>query len=199
MKHLAPLPVENVNQVFPHFILTTLPTGAKGLLVAAILAAAMSSQSSALTALSNTTVIDFLRHHHGSGQAGLKPARRWVVLWGILGAGAAFICTLGNISILSKALFFTSLFTGPLLGLFLLAFFRPGLHPNAVFAGAIGGMVVLLLFLKIPVLPAGVWKPLYAVSWPWNPLISMIATVTLANLTSPLFPRQGFVNASRTP
>ncbi len=187
VKHAAPLPVHDVNQVFPYFILTTLPPGTKGVLVAALLAAAMSSQSSALTALSNTTVIDFLGP---TRERGLRSARKWVVIWGILGALAAFICTLGNISILTKALFFTSLFTGPLLGLFLLAFFRPGLNPQAVLYAAVGGMLFLLLFLKIPVLPAQAWKPVYEVSWPWNPLISTTATVVFAQVLNPFFPKR---------
>jgi SSS family solute:Na+ symporter len=178
---LAPLPLSDVNQAFPHFILTTLPAGFKGLLVAAILAAAMSSQSSALTALSNTTVIDFLRHD-GAGSTGLKPARHWVLIWGAAGTVAAFVASMGNVSILSKALFFTSLFIGPLLAMFLLAFFRSRLNPRAVFAGAVGGMLVLLLFLDIPLLPAGAWNPPFGgiFSWPWNPLISMTATMLIA-------------------
>jgi SSS family solute:Na+ symporter len=181
--------VTDVNQVFPHFILTTLPSGAKGILVAAILAAAMSSQSSALTALANTTVIDFLRRPPGEVR-GFLSARRWVLIWGGFGTLAAFLCAFGDASILKKALFFTSLFTGPLLGLFLLAFFRPHLHPTAVLASACGGMAILLLFLKIPILPEGVWKPLYPVSWPWNPLISMTATLVLAHVLSAFFPRR---------
>lgn len=184
---LVPLPVTDVNQVFPHFILTTLPAGVKGLLVAAILAAAMSSQSSALTALSNTTVVDFLGR--GKTSHGLEPAKKWVLVWGVVGTGAAFVASLGNVSILSKALFFTSLFTGPLLAMYLLAFFRPSLAPRAVLFGAFGGMLVLLLFLDIPLLPPGTWNPPFGgiFSWPWNPLISMAATVVLAHALHPLF------------
>ena len=178
---LAPLPLENVNQAFPHFILTTLPAGFKGLLVAAILAAAMSSQSSALTALSNTTVIDFMRRD-GASAASLKPARHWVLIWGVAGTAAAFLAALGEQSILAKALFFTSLFIGPLLALFLMAFFRPALNPRAVFGGAVGGMLTLLLFLDIPLLPPGVWNPPLGgiFSWPWNPLIALVATMVIA-------------------
>lgn len=186
---LAPLPVSDVNQVFPHFILTTLPSGLKGLLVAAILAAAMSSQSSALTALSNTTVVDFLKHD-GSGNSGLAPAKRWVLIWGAAGTLAAFAASAGNVSILTKALFFTSLFIGPLLALFLLAFFRPSLAPRAVFAAAIGGMLTLLLFLDIPLFPPGTWNPPFGglFSWPWNPLIALTASVVLAHIFN-LIPR----------
>ena len=188
--HIVALPDgTTVNQVLPYFIVNVLPTGVKGLLVAAILAADMGALSSVLTALSNTTVQDFQTSREGDGVAHLKHARRWVWLWGLLGMGASFLCYLGDKSILSKALFFTSLFTGPLLGLFLLAFFRPKLHPTAVFISAFGGMAFLLLFLNIPILPDGAWTPPFHIklAWPWNPLISMSATVVLAHMLNLFF------------
>ena len=185
--HVEALPVTKVNEVLPYFIIHVLPPGVKGLLVAAIMAADMGALSSVLTALSNTTVVDLLPRTPGDGEINLRNARKWVLLWGLLGMAASFVCALGNISILSKALFFTSLFSGPLLGLFLMAFFRPKLHPTAVIVATFGGMAVLMLFLKIPVLPAGLWKPVYEVSWPWNPLISMTASITMAHVLNLFF------------
>ncbi len=171
----------NVNEVFPHFILHSMPTGFKGLLVAAIIAAAMSSLSSAYSALSNTTVVDFQRKAATLGEASqLKQARKWVLIWGLIATLAAFLSMLGNVSLLTKALFFTSLFIGPLLGLFLLAFYRPSANPKAVLTGAILGMASLLPFSNIPILPPGVWTPWYALSWPWNPLVSLTFTLICA-------------------
>ncbi|HLP43503.1 MAG TPA: sodium/solute symporter [Fibrobacteria bacterium] len=186
VKAVVPLPEGLTgNEVFPYFIMNILPTGLKGLLGAAILGEAMSSLNSTYSALSNTTVVDFLGRKDsvegGEAPGSLKSAKLWVVIWGALGTGMAFICALGSQTILNKALFFTSLFTGPLLGLFLLAFFRPSLHPKAVLAGAVLGMLALLPFLQIPVLPEGMWKPLYTFAWPWNPVISLTATVMFAN------------------
>lgn len=171
-----------VNDVFPYFIAHELPPGLTGLMVAAIFAAAMSSLDSAITALSNTTVTDFLsgsRKQDPSSQLGR--ARFWVIVWGVAGTIAALFCVLGRQSLLQKALFFTSLFTGPLLGLFLFAFFRPATQPKALFYGAITGMLSLLLFSRIPLIPEGWWQPLYSFSWPWNPLISLAGT-TIATL-----------------
>lgn len=196
VKHAAPLPDGIVgNEVFPYFIMNILPTGLKGLLGAAILGEAMSSLNSTYSALSNTTVVDFLGKANNEGQSGpggeggLKSAKLWVVIWGILGTGMAFVCAIGSQTILSKALFFTSLFTGPLLSLFLMAFFRPSLHPKAVLAGAILGMATLLPFLQIPVLPEGMWKPLYTFAWPWNPVISLAGSLFWAHLISLFLPR----------
>lgn len=183
--HVEALPDLKANQVLPHFIVNVLPTGVKGLLVAAILAADMGALSSVLTALSNTTVIDFMkRDQDGKDSHSLKHARLWVVLWGILGTAASFLCALGDETILGKALFFTSLFTGPLLSMFLQAFFLPKTRPVAVIIGAVAGMLALLPFSTIPVLPPGMWKPWIALAWPWNPLISMTGSIVAAQAIS---------------
>ncbi len=182
--HVQALPDLKVNEVLPYFIVNVLPTGVKGLLVAAILAADMGALSSVLTALSNTTVVDFLPRKDAAdvGSHNIKNARKWVVLWGMLGLAASFVCAIGNISILQKALFFTSLFTGPLLSIFLQAFFLPKTHPKAVMAGAFAGMLALLPFTSIPILPPGTWKPLFALAWPWNPVISVAGSLLASQL-----------------
>ena len=53
----------DINYVFPTFILQEMPSGMLGLLIAAIIAAAMSSISSELNALATTSVIDVYRRH----------------------------------------------------------------------------------------------------------------------------------------
>jgi solute:Na+ symporter, SSS family len=205
VKAVSPLPEGvDANSVFPYFIMNILPIGIKGLLGAAILGEAMSSLNSTYSALSNTTVVDFLRRKTSaktgaksgapgdaeSGTEGLGRARLWVVIWGALGTAMAFVCALGSKTILDKALFFTSLFTGPLLGLFLLAFFRPNLHPKAVLTAVVLAMATLLPFLQIPVLPEGMWKPLYTFAWPWNPFISVTATLVYAHVLSLVWRRE---------
>jgi len=172
-----------VNRVFPFFILEVMPVGLTGLLVAAIFAAAMSSLDSAVTALANTSVKDFLPSRRLEGldaAAQLLLTRRFVLLWGVMGTLVAFVCVFGQQSLLVKALSLTSLFTGPLLGLFLLAFFFPKADRVAVFAGAVLGMLSLLPFVELAILPF--WEPVFPVSWPWNPLISLTGTLIAAGL-----------------
>ena len=165
-----------LNHIFPWFILNILPAGLTGLLAAAIFAAAMSSLDSAITALANTTVRDFSRTSSDETSQ-LQRARKWVVVWGIAGTFSAFVCVFGEKSLLDKALFVTSLFTGPLLGLFLFAFFRERTHPRALFFGALGGMLTLLPFSAIPFLSW--WTPVYRFAWPWNPVLSLTGTVVI--------------------
>ena len=185
VKQVAPLPPGLAdNSVFAYFIMNVLPTGIKGLLGAAILGEAMSSLNSTYSALSNTTVVDFLGRSHGEGGGGLASAKLWVVIWGCLGTAMAFLCAVGTVTILNKALFLTSLFTGPLLSLFLQAFFLPRTNPKAVVAGAVVGMAALMPFIQNPFLPPGAWKPLLALAWPWNPVISLTASILAAQIIS---------------
>ncbi len=179
----------NVDAVFPHFILHDLPPGVTGLVVAAIYAAAMSSLSSAISALANTTESDILcKDKHADGN--LRRAKLFSIAWGLAGIAAAFVAQTTDGSLLKKALFFTGLFTGPLLALFLLAFFRPRTNPHAVIAGVLAGMATLVLFQPIPILPA--WHPPFVnvVSWPWNPLISLSGTIVFAIVLDWIIPRK---------
>ncbi len=180
------LPEMPVNDVFPHFILSNLPNGLKGLMVAAIMAAAMSSLSSAFSALSNTVVVDFLGDKKNNSHS-LGKAKFWVLVWGLLGCAAGSLCALGQSSLLSMALYFTSLFTGPLLALFILTFFTKKLQSIPVFIGTIAGMLSLTLVTQPPFLDANTWKPLFAFSWPWNPLISFCTSCLVAFMCQIIF------------
>jgi SSS family solute:Na+ symporter len=189
MKNVSPLP-ENlgVNDVFPYFIVHSLPSGLTGLLVAAICAAAMSSISSAIHALGNTTEKDILCK--AAGQESVFRTKLWIVLWGVCGTLAAFVAASQAGSLLKNALFFTGLFTGPLLALFLLSFFAPYLRSFSVLTGVACGMISLLLFNGIPFVPQYT-PPLAGVfSWPWNPLISCTVSMWLALCVDFVVPRK---------
>ena len=175
--------------VFPHFILNDLPPGVTGLVVAAIYAAAMSSLSSAINALANTTESDILGNDRNAA-GNLRRAKIFSLLWAVAGVAAAFVAAASEGSLLKKALFFTGLFTGPLLGMFLLAFFRPRCNPSAVIAGVFAGMTSLAFFNKIPMIPS--WTPPLdgMFSWPWNPGISLLVTVVFAFILDLIVPRK---------
>jgi SSS family solute:Na+ symporter len=178
--HTATLP-EGIgqNDVFPYFIVNALPQGLTGLIVAAICAAAMSSLSGAINSLSNTSEHDFLGWEESKGMGGLKRAKIWTVVWGVLGVFFALFAATQQGSLLKNALFFTGLFTGPLLGMFLLAFFVKGLKSWQVIAAVLCGMASLVLVQGIPAF--GVPAVLGDIfSWPWMPFISMTTTVLIA-------------------
>ena len=169
------------NDVFPYFIVNGLPAGVTGLIVAAICAAAMSSLSSAINSLSNTSEHDFLGWKESEGMGGLKRAKVWTVVWGVLGVFFALFAATQQGSLLKNALFFTGLFTGPLLGMFLLAFFVKGLKSWHVVVAVVCGMASLVLVQGIPAF--GVPALLGDIfSWPWMPFISTTTTVVVALL-----------------
>jgi len=167
------------NDVFPYFIVNGLPIGVTGLIVAAICAAAMSSLSGAINSLSNTSEHDFLGWKEDEGIGGLKRAKIWTVVWGVLGVFFALFAATQQGSLLKNALFFTGLFTGPLLGMFILAFFVKNLCPWMVVAAVLCGMASLVLIQGIPAF--GVPALLGGIfSWPWMPFISMTTTIVVA-------------------
>ena len=190
--HMASLPEGlGQNDVFPYFIVNGLPAGVTGLIVAAICAAAMSSLSSAINSLGNTSERDILGWGENEGIGGLKRAKIWTVVWGVLGIFFALFAATQQGSLLKNALFFTGLFTGPLLGMFLLAFFGDklfGVGMNklrgwVVIVAVLCGMGSLILVQGIPAF--GVPAVLGGIfSWPWMPFISMTTTVVVAMLVN---------------
>ena len=132
----------DVNYVFPTFILTYLPIGLVGLLIAAIFAAAMSTISSELAALSTATVIDFYRRF-ARPEAGdahlLRVSRVSTGLWGVFASiVAVYAAELGSlIEVVNR---FGSFFYGSILGVFVLGVGLPGTTANGAFIGLLAGM-----------------------------------------------------------
>ena len=190
--HAAVLPEGlGQNDVFPYFIVNGLPVGVTGLIVAAICAAAMSSLSSAINSLGNTSERDILGWNENAGIGGLKRAKIWTVVWGFLGIFFALFAATQQGSLLKNALFFTGLFTGPLLGMFLLAFFADKVFGTGlkklrgwvVIVAVVCGMASLILVQGIPAF--GVPAVLGGIfSWPWMPFISMTTTIAVALLVN---------------
>ena len=157
------------DRVFPLFIVTELPAGVRGLMVAAIVAAAMSTLSSSLTASASTTLADFyLPATGGLRPAGhyLSVARRATVAWGLVQIAVALAAIPISRRIVDEVLGISSFTNGLVLGVFLLGL--AGYRRNATaYAGVAGGAAVLL----------GV-RLLTDVSWQWYVLVG--AAVTLA-------------------
>jgi Na+/proline symporter len=134
--------------VFITFILTQLPHGAVGLLVAVMFAAALSSKASELAALGTTTTIDFWRHFRPLAAVdearNVRVARRFTALWGVF--AVAFALFAGFAENLIEAInILGSIFYGVLLGLFLVAFFLRRVGGNAVFFAAVSAQTLVIV------------------------------------------------------
>ena len=111
------------DQVFPFFIINEIPVGLKGLIIAAILAAAMSTVDSALNCSATVTMLDFYKKYFRP-DIGDKTAvfvlRLATVFWGLLGTGFALLMIRAK-SALDAWWQISGIFGGGILGLFLLA------------------------------------------------------------------------------
>lgn len=136
--HPAQAHFSSADRIFPRFIVDYMPHGISGLLIAAILAAAMSNLSAALNSLSSTTMMDFyLRMRPETpDQRQIFLSRVATVLWGIV---LFFLGLLSRRSgkVLETGLSIASVAYGGLLGVFLLGV----LTRRATQSGAIIGML----------------------------------------------------------
>jgi Na+/proline symporter len=132
----------DVNYVFPSFILHNLPTGIIGLLIAAIFAAAMSSIAAELNALATATTIDMYRRLYrpeATDSHYVMVGRISTFLWGIFACFVAiFAVNLG--SLIEVVNIFGSFFYGSLLGVFVLAFAVRRSNARGAFFGLLFGI-----------------------------------------------------------
>ena len=142
--------------VFIHFIVNNLPKGIIGLLLAVILAAAMSSTASELNALASTTTIDVYKRNivRGRDETHYVKASKWLTLgWGILAILIACVANLFD-NLIQLVNIIGSVFYGNVLGIFLLAFFFKKVQGNAVFVAAIITQTLILLIYYF-----GIYEP----------------------------------------
>jgi SSS family transporter len=125
--------------IFPTFVVSRLPHGVSGLLISAILAAAMSNLSAALNALSSTTIVDFYARFRplSTEERRVRLSRVATIGWGVLLFGLALLARHGG-KVLEMGLSIASVAYGSLLGVFLLGV----LTRTATERGAMTGMVV---------------------------------------------------------
>jgi SSS family transporter len=142
--NLAP-PVPN-DRIYPKFIWEFLPHGISGLVIAAILAAAMSNLSAALNSLASTTVMDFIKpldkKERTDGEY-LSLAKRMTVVWCVI----LFVIGLAarNVSsVLEAGLGIASIVYGALLGVFLLGMLTKRTGERAAMIGMSCGLVLML-------------------------------------------------------
>jgi SSS family solute:Na+ symporter len=137
----------DVNYVFPTFITTQMPIGFVGLMIAAILAAAMSTASGELSALSTATVIDFYRRHFVADAADahyLRISKAATLFWGLFACGVAMSAA-NQGSLIEVVNRYGSFFYGSLLGVFILAILTKRATAVGALWGLIAGMTVVLV------------------------------------------------------
>jgi len=176
------------DQIFPRFILDHLPSGLAGLVVAGILAAAMSTISSSINALASSMTHDLYAGWTGRRDPAhlLRIGKLFSVVWGLsLIAGALFFhfyATGTDTPVVVLALSIASITYGALLGTYLLAGWPRAQGRDVV--GAVGVTVLIMLLVvfakPLSAQPAFEWlAPAGRLAWPWYvPLGTLIAVGT---------------------
>ena len=148
------VPFLRADTIFPTFIVTKMPHGISGLLISAILAAAMSNLSAALNSLSSTTVVDFYarwRPYAGEDRR-LRISRFATIGWAFaLFTLAMFARHSGRV--LEVGLAITSVAYGSLLGVFLLGVLTRRASETGAMLGMLCGFLLnlyLWLFTRVP-------------------------------------------------
>ena len=172
------VPFSNLDRLFPTFVVNELPSGISGLVIAAVLAAAMSNLSAALNSLASSTVVDFygpMRRQAIDDRHRLWVSRLATLAWGgvmiVLGIVAS-----GWGSVLEAGLTIASITYGGLLGIFLLGLQTKRANSNGATVGLFIGLATMLAV-----------KFLTPVAWTWYVLIGTSATFISGYVASLLF------------
>lgn len=183
------------DRIFPTYIVREMPIGIAGLMVAAILAAAMSNLSAALNSLSSTTVMDFYIRWRPDAPDNERVmiSRASTVLWAlVLFAIAVYSVQVGGKGhVVEVGLSIASVAYGALLGVFLLG----TLTKYATQWGAIIGMIVgfalnLFLWLQPAAITLSNGLVLPKVAFTWYVLIGSAVTFAVGSLASLVFRKQ---------
>ena len=149
------------NYIFLRFVTDYLPVGLIGLLIAVIVLAAWGSIAPTLNSLASCTIVDF---HRRLARVPLGPEKeyrlsRWYTFfWGVFCVAMAQLAyNIGN-SLIEAVNILGSMFYGVILGIFLVAFYRPRTGGRAVFISALiieVGVIVLNVLGKKGIVPLG--------------------------------------------
>lgn len=165
----------DVNYVFPIFVLQNMPMGVIGLIIAAIFAAAMSSVSAELNSLATATTIDFYRRYYkpnGTDKEMVFFGRVATAIWGFFACIVAMYATnLG--SLIEVVNTFGSFFYGALLGVFVLAFVVRRANSRGAFWGMLLGVISVWVVYRMEI-----------VEFLWLNVVGCLATVIFGYLIS---------------
>lgn len=174
--HPPAQPFSRPDAIFPTFIADNFPPVIAGLVVAAILAAAMSNLSAALNALASTSVIDFYRSYFAPGRTEahyLRVSRFATLVWGVILIVIALASARWQKSVFEMGLSIASVAFGCLLGVFLLGILTKRANENGSVIGMICGLAVMLY--------VWIWTK---TAWTWYVGIGTATTFSVGYLAS---------------
>ncbi len=172
----------NIDSVFPQFIVSQLPVGFAGLLIAAIFAAAMSTLSSNINSVSAVITSDFYKTLWSKTtlKQSMQVARWTSVIVGLMGMSMALVLVTWDIaSLWDQFNTFLGLLTSGLGALFFLGIFFPRVGSTSAFIGLLIGFITLVII-----------KSYTDTSFLLYGFIGMASSIIIAYLTSFILPNK---------
>jgi len=173
-------PFARADSVFPTFIVHHMPPGMAGLMIAAILAAAMSTLSSSLNSLASTSVMDFYlrKRPDASDRQRMLVSRSATLVWAVV-LFALALAARGGGRVLELGLSIASVAYGAMLGVFLLGTLTERASERGAMVGMLAGLAVSIY----------VWRGT-SIGWTWYVFIGTVATFAIGYIASTLFARR---------
>jgi SSS family solute:Na+ symporter len=152
-----------VDRELPRFIVDYLPTGLRGILMAGVLAAAMSTLSASINSLSSSTVNDWLKRTDD-----LRLSRFVSLGWGLILMVVASLLRSENSPVVELGLQIASFTYGGLLGMFLLGRTGRSFHPAGLITGLLGAAAAVLIIRGL------------GIAWTWYIIVATAVNIALA-------------------
>jgi SSS family transporter len=187
-QHTALLaPGDRTERILPLFLVREMPVGLAGILLASIIAVAMSNASGSLNSLAASTVLDFSPRTAAeiSSPKLLRTSRYATLLWGAILMAFGFV-KWG--SLLETGLTVAALPLGSLLGLFLLGTLDRRANATGALAGMIAGLATILCVLRFT-----------TIAFTWYVLIGSLTTFVIGAFTSRLTKNPSDPNRNEVP
>ena len=187
------------DEIFPHFIIEGMPPGVSGLMLAGILAAAMSTLSSSLNALASSTMMDLYERLGGrplTEARALQVSRYMTLFWGVVFIAFANLFENQQNPVVELGLAIASFTYGGLLGVFLLGLVNKRTRqPDAMVAFLITIVTMVWIIFGVWYSPDTGWQLVFnptdqaiataglrSLAWPWYTTIGAAITLALGSL-----------------
>jgi len=151
-EEVAKAPVNDVNYIFPSYVVDRLRGGLAGLVIAVIFAAAMSTLAGEFNSLATATMVDFYKRFvrpDGTPAHDLLVSRAMTAFWGLFAVLVALRAGRLGRSAIEAVNLFGSYFYGSILGVFGLAVLTPRATARGAFYGLFAGMAAVLLVSRL--------------------------------------------------
>lgn len=188
----AQLGLATTDEIFAKFIVEELPAGLSGLIIAAILAAAMSTLSSSINSLASATTMDLYKPYWGKNnppEKDLRVSRLITIAWGIILTGSAFFFAVIQLqssgdrpAVVELGLGIASYTYGGLLGAFMLGVLSKKLDRTDAVTGFFAGLIALLFLVKGPIQNLLPGEGL-TIAWPLYTLAGGLIVISVGHLT----------------